>query len=134
MICKLLKGIGAMSVTDGKKASAHGSNYHENITVPPLGEDGGIVLHKETDNNNFGLDKDVIAETADGVLSAIEKASLLCTHASQVMDRFWQLCKIVKALCSSPQHCQSWAYKIQFIQAGGNSMDLSGSLMLILNV
>ena len=124
-----------MSVTEGKKASAQGSNYHENITAPPLGEDDGIVSHEETDDNNFGLDKDVIAETADGVLSAIEKASILCsTHASQVTDRFWQLRKVAKAVHSSPQCHQSWACEIQFIQAGGNSMDLSGSLMLILDM
>ena len=59
-----------MSAAEGKKASAQGSNYQENITAPPLNDDDGIASDEGTD------DQDTNA-LADGVLSAIEKVSIL---------------------------------------------------------
>jgi hypothetical protein len=57
-----------MSTAEGKKASAQGSNYQENMTAPPLNEDDGIASDEG--------DQDV---KADSMLSAIEKVSLLCS-------------------------------------------------------
>ena len=119
-----------MSTAEGKKASAQGSNYQENVTAPPLSEDDGIASDEGTDN------QDGATEKADGVLSAIEKVSFLYStrYASLTTDAFWQLRKVVKAVRSSPQRRQSWAREIRFIQAGGNSTDCNASLMLILDV
>jgi hypothetical protein len=69
---QLLEGIGAMSAAEGKKASAQGSNYQENMTAPPLNEDDGIA-------SDEGADQDATPQKADRVLSAIEKVSLLCS-------------------------------------------------------
>ena len=77
-------------------------------------------------------------DAADGVLSAIQKVSL---HKKSYQLRneiqdflFIQLRKIVKAVCSSPQHRQTWAREIQVVQGSGVSEDFSASLMLILDV
>jgi hypothetical protein len=67
-----LEGIGVMSAAKGKKASAQGSNYQENITAPPLNEDDGIALDE-------GADQDATPQKVDSVLSAIKKVSLLCS-------------------------------------------------------
>lgn len=124
---KLLEGIGAMSANEGKKASAQGSNYQENMTAPPLNEDDGIASDEVTDDQDA---------KAGSVLSAIEKVDFCVQHCrtNLIMDKFWQLRKVIKAVRSSPQHRQSWAREIQFIQAGGNSTDCNSSLMLILDV
>ena len=126
---QLLEGIGVMSAAEGKRASTQGSNYQENMTAPPLNEDDGIASDEGAD------DQDTIPQKADSVLSAIEKVSpLCCTLPCKSDDGFWQLHKVVKAVCSSPQHRQSWAHKIQFVQASGNSTDCNTSLILILDV
>ena len=39
---QFLKGIGAISKVDGKKAAAHGSNYQDNVTIP--------LVHEHDDN------------------------------------------------------------------------------------
>jgi hypothetical protein len=70
---QLLEGIGAMSAAEGKKASAQGSNYQENMTAPPLNEDDGIASDEGVD------DQEATPKKADSVLSAIEKVSLLCS-------------------------------------------------------
>jgi hypothetical protein len=70
---QLLEGIRAMSAAEGKKASAQGSNYQENMTAPPLNEDDGIASDEGAD------DQDATPQKADSVLSAIKKVSLLCS-------------------------------------------------------
>ena len=87
-----------MSEAEGKKASAQGSDYQENMTAPPLNEDDRIASDEGAD------DQDTIPQKADSVLSAIEKVSLLCSALPcKSNDGFWQLCKVVKAVCSSPK-------------------------------
>jgi hypothetical protein len=76
-------------------------------------------------------------DTADGVLSAIQKVSLHLKSSYQLrkaIHDFIQLRKIVKAVRSSPQRRQTWAREIQVVQGSGVSEDASASLMLILDV
>ena len=62
-----------MSIAEGKRTSAQGSNYQENMTAPPFNEGDGIASDEGAD------DQDTIPQKADSVLSAIEKVSLLCS-------------------------------------------------------
>ena len=103
-----------MPKAKGKKAAPCSRNYQDNVTTP---------LSHEYDYNATTDDKiDKKTVELDDMLPAIEG-----------------LQKIIKAVCSSPQHHQTWTHEIEFMQVDGDvlSHDPSTSqrsLVLILNV
>ncbi|KAF8813536.1 hypothetical protein BYT27DRAFT_7270048 [Phlegmacium glaucopus] len=112
---KLLEGVRAISKAEGKRAAARSRNYQDNVTTPLTHEhDDDATANDEIDEDSEAvqpMDPDTNIEAANGVLPAIE--------------RLW---KIVKAVRSSPQHCQAWAREIQFIQGSRISDNCSAPL------
>jgi len=64
-----------MSNADSKRASAQGSNYHNNIATLPSGEDEGNASYDGTDDGHV-----------NGMLPAIEKVSLSTLFIQQSDD------------------------------------------------
>ena len=103
-----------MPKAEGKKAASCSRNYQDNVITPLSCEyDCDATADNEIDKKTVEL---------DDMLPAIEG-----------------LQKIIKAVCSSPQHHQTWTHEIEFMQVDGDvlSHDPSTSqrsLVLILNV
>ena len=73
---QLLEGIGAILKSDGKKATAHGGNYQDNVTAALAPEqDHNATAHDDLDGGGMVMDPHV--EATDRVLSGIEKVSYL---------------------------------------------------------
>ena len=124
------------------KANAWSGNYQDNVTWP--------LSHDHDDNATAKVDPDVIdadledtdSDPAVHVLPAVEKVSTVVLHIHSC-ESYWstiyKLRKIVRAVRSSPQHCQAWVIEIQFVHLEGSdpsniSNDCSTLHMLILDV
>jgi hypothetical protein len=126
-----------MPKAEGKKAATRSGNYQDNITTPLSREyDYDATADDQIDEITVDLDDD--ADVASGVLPAIERVDITQSlhKMIELKQTFDKLRKIVRAVCSSPQHRQAWAREIQFAQVEGSrvSDDPGASLMLILNV
>jgi len=103
-----------MPKAKGKKAALHSGNYQDNVTTP------------------LSCEYNYDATTDD----EIDKKTVELDNVLPTIERLW---KIIKAVHSSPQHCQAWMREIKFMRVDGDvlSHDPSmsqQSLMLILDV
>ncbi|KAF8234451.1 hypothetical protein L208DRAFT_1013920, partial [Tricholoma matsutake] len=110
---KLLKGIGAISKADSKKAKSHSGNYQGNAIAPVDHEFDNEAVQQEDEADE---DKDEDEDEDE-------------SHATSLM-RFYLLVR------SSPQHHQNWYKEIYVTINQGIAGDdtESAALMLILDV
>jgi hypothetical protein len=78
--CKLLKGIGAISKVEGKKAAIHSGNYQDNVTTPLSHEHDNDAAGDNEDDKSVVDMPDADADTVDinaanGILPAIGRVS-----------------------------------------------------------
>jgi hypothetical protein len=74
IVTQLLNGIGAISMTESKKATSRSGNYQDSITAP-LGrafDDDAVAQDDEDEQDELSLEVD----SSSSILSAVEKAGV----------------------------------------------------------
>ena len=103
-----------MPKAKGKKAALHSGNYQDNVTTP------------------LSYEYNYDATTDD----EIDKKTVELDNVLPTIERLW---KIIKAVHSSPQHCQAWMSETKFTWVDGDALShdpstSQQSLMLILDM
>jgi len=117
---QLLEGIGAISKEEGRKAVAHATgNYQANITIP---------IARENDDeaeayDDAGGDDDMGMDTADGVLSAIQKVLSLHINWERSFKNFF--------LFSSEKLWKRFARALNAVKLGQGKFKLSRAVVYL---
>ena len=130
---QLLEAIGAILKSDGLRATSQNGNYQDSINAPlSCTHDDEAAFQDEGDPLG---DVALAPDSSGHILLAIDKVShqlFVCTHIADY--DLHQLCKIVQAIQSSPQHKQAWMNQLKTSPHRCNRPNNEKALMLILDV
>jgi len=130
---QLLEVIGAILKSNGLRATSQNGNYQDSINAPLSRTHNNKVAFQD-EGDPLG-DVALAPDSSGHILLAIDKVShqlFVCTHIADY--DLHQLCKIVQAIQSSPQHKQAWMNQLKTSPHRCNRPNNEKALMLILDV
>ena len=112
---QLLKGIGALSTLESRKAMSCCGNYQDSITAPinQASDDAAMAQDDEDKQDKLSLEVDATSS----VLSAVEKVCVSMSPRFLLNNNLiTQLQKIICSVQSSPQCKQNWLHQVAMSQ------------------